>query len=215
MSKWTILLCILFAAEGEITQLERERTLCILNEIRREFLNCFPSKSALSTKLKWNLTLEYYANVHSRHLCMEDRNIPGAYDLNKYKDLTFMEAELDKYDYFYRELWNARAYYTGIGTASIHERFITFALGDQTKEVGCDHYFCRGTTNILCFYDFPNKPSWNREARYQYCNDSTRLIAHAECNAGSTRNRASGLVNIFGSQLLLFLFMSAITINEA
>ncbi|KAF5398615.1 hypothetical protein PHET_08395 [Paragonimus heterotremus] len=159
MSKWAILLCILFAVEGEITQLERERTLCILNEIRREFLNCYPSKSALSTKLKWNLTLEYYANVYSRHLCMKDRNIPRAYDFNEYKDLTFMDAELDKYDY--------------------------------------------------------NKPSWHLDRKYKYCNDSTRLITHAECNAGSTWNRASGLVKIFGSQMLLFLWMSAITINQA
>ncbi|KAF5401425.1 hypothetical protein PHET_04856 [Paragonimus heterotremus] len=94
MRAWTIVLCFLFETEGNVTFLDRKKTLCILNAIRQKYFDCFPSEGELFTLLKWNSTLEYYASVYARQMCMNDLNIPMDLDFETYKYLTSVWSEL-------------------------------------------------------------------------------------------------------------------------
>ncbi|KAF5396174.1 hypothetical protein PHET_10979 [Paragonimus heterotremus] len=94
MRAWTVVLCFLFEAEGNITFLDHNRTLCIFNAIRQKYFNCFPSEVELSTPLKWNTTLEYYASVYAGQMCMDDLNIPMDVKFKTYKDLTYAWSKL-------------------------------------------------------------------------------------------------------------------------
>ncbi|KAF7234467.1 hypothetical protein EG68_11268 [Paragonimus skrjabini miyazakii] len=98
MRAWTIVLCLLFESKGNATFLDHKKTLCIFNAIRRKYFNCFPSEEELSTQIKWNSTLEYYAGVYARHTCMKDLNIPINLAFKTYKDLTSVWSKLDIFD---------------------------------------------------------------------------------------------------------------------
>ncbi|KAF7248411.1 hypothetical protein EG68_08792 [Paragonimus skrjabini miyazakii] len=126
MNAWMIVLCFLFEIKGDLTLLDHKKALCIFNTIRQEHFHCFPSKDASYTQLKWNSTLEYYASVYARQMCVADLNIPIDLDLMEYKNLTSVWSRLDIFDHFYRELWNTRNYYLNSDKTLLDEDF--FAL---------------------------------------------------------------------------------------
>ncbi|KAF5397375.1 hypothetical protein PHET_09614 [Paragonimus heterotremus] len=98
MEAWTIILCFLFTVEGDLTLLDHKKTLCICNAIREEHFHCLPPKDASYTQLKWNSTLEYYANVYARQFCMYDLNIPMDLDFQIARDLTSVWSKLHSFD---------------------------------------------------------------------------------------------------------------------
>ncbi|KAF7256353.1 hypothetical protein EG68_06599 [Paragonimus skrjabini miyazakii] len=124
MRAWTIVLCFLFESEGNVTFLDHKKTLCIFNAIRQKYFNCFPSEEELSTQIKWNLTLEYYASVYARQMCVADLNIPMALHFITYKDLTYAWSKLHIFDDFYRELWNTRNYNSDANATLLDKNFL-------------------------------------------------------------------------------------------
>ncbi|KAF5398240.1 hypothetical protein PHET_08496 [Paragonimus heterotremus] len=98
MAAWTIILCFLLEVEGNQTLFDHERIICILDAIREEYFNCIPTKVVSFSQMKWNSTLEYYSNVYSRQMCMNDLNISTELDFKENKELTSEFTELVTYD---------------------------------------------------------------------------------------------------------------------
>ncbi|KAF7259310.1 hypothetical protein EG68_03609 [Paragonimus skrjabini miyazakii] len=147
---------------------------------------------------------------------MKDLNIREDFYFRRDKDVTYAWSEVDISAHFTRELWNTRNHYTGAGTASLDGQFIDLTTDTGTQEVGCDYYACRGTTYIMCFYDLPWSIFKFRNSGHRKCNDSNRLIAHTECNSGSTWTIEHGLSvdDIFRNQKLLSILVTAIIIYQ-
>ncbi|KAF5396820.1 hypothetical protein PHET_05798 [Paragonimus heterotremus] len=125
MNAWTIVLCFLFDVEGDLTLLDHKKTLCICNAIREEHFHCLPPKDASYTQLKWNSTLEYYAGVYARQMCLAHLNIPMDLYFLKNKNVTSVWSRLNNIDDFHRELWNTRNYYSNPDKTLLDEHFFS------------------------------------------------------------------------------------------
>ncbi|KAF5397333.1 hypothetical protein PHET_09065 [Paragonimus heterotremus] len=93
-----LILCTVVVNKSELTQRERDKTLCYHNTLRQITSNCMYPGRIKVNNLTWNKTLEYFAHVYSRPAHIYDEYI---IDLTRFCDKTNLLDilyEVDRYE---------------------------------------------------------------------------------------------------------------------
>ncbi|KAF5394752.1 hypothetical protein PHET_10353 [Paragonimus heterotremus] len=98
-----MILCILMlftvgASKCELTQRERDKTLCYHNTLRQITSNCMHPVRRKLNDLTWNKTLEYFAHVYSRLTFIYDEHIVDLTAFCKKTNLIQIPYNVDQYE---------------------------------------------------------------------------------------------------------------------
>ncbi|KAF7257327.1 hypothetical protein EG68_10002 [Paragonimus skrjabini miyazakii] len=154
-----LILCVILLIKGELTQNEKEKTLCFHDTLLQMTSNCRSVAKRKVNTLKWNKTLEYFAHVHARNTYFEDLTIPKIWDFRSKANIVSMDYEVDQYEGLYEMLPNVTKYYDKKGGGLLATFFYRLTSTNKTTQMGCDYTYTNRTVvpaiHILCFFNFP------------------------------------------------------------
>ncbi|KAF5394631.1 hypothetical protein PHET_10865 [Paragonimus heterotremus] len=98
MVQYTLIFYTALVISGELTQKQKDKTLCYQNTLRQINSNCISPEGRKLTSLTWNKTLEHFAHVYSLLTYFDDVTIPGLVDFCMKAKITYINFEVDQYE---------------------------------------------------------------------------------------------------------------------
>ncbi|KAF5396124.1 hypothetical protein PHET_11079 [Paragonimus heterotremus] len=98
MLLYTLIFCTSLVAFGELTQKEKDKTLCYQNTLRQIISNCISPERRKLPRLTWNKTLEHFAHVYSRHIHFMDMTITDLVDFYMKEKIAPIFCDVDQYE---------------------------------------------------------------------------------------------------------------------
>ncbi|KAF5397083.1 hypothetical protein PHET_09787 [Paragonimus heterotremus] len=98
MMWYALILCDLLVIKGELTQKEKEKTLCFHDTLLQMTSNCRSTVKRKVNTLKWNNTLQHFARVYVQRTYFEDVNIPELHKFHIEANIISTEYKVDKYE---------------------------------------------------------------------------------------------------------------------
>ncbi|KAF5396957.1 hypothetical protein PHET_09998 [Paragonimus heterotremus] len=93
-----LVVCTVVVSEGELTQTERDKTLCYQNTLRQITSNCMYPGRVKVNNLTWDKTLEYFAHIYSRPTHIYDDYIIDLAKFCEKTNLLDVPYEVDQYE---------------------------------------------------------------------------------------------------------------------
>ncbi|KAF7258031.1 hypothetical protein EG68_04287 [Paragonimus skrjabini miyazakii] len=114
-----LILCTVVVSKGELTQKERDKTLCYHNTLRQITSNCiYPMR-----RKKWNKTLEYFAHVYSKPIHVDKLRIIKMSDFCEKANIIPIYYDVDQYEEIYEQLSNVTQYFDVSSESDLPEYF--------------------------------------------------------------------------------------------
>ncbi|KAF5397166.1 hypothetical protein PHET_09945 [Paragonimus heterotremus] len=228
-----LILCAVPLIKSELTQNEKEKTLCFHNTLLQIMSNCISPVRRKVNTLTWNKTLEYFAHVYSMRTYFEDVTIPDRDEFERKADIIATAYEVDHYEGLYEILPKVTEHYSDNIESDLPKQFYrliehgysTFTIllhrispkssTNKATQMGCDYAYTNRTVvpaiHILCFINCPYHVIFGRPARGKVsCLYRDHSVSFSKCKLDTPCNNSPGLTRMSLNTFRLFCLILVI-----
>ncbi|KAF7253027.1 hypothetical protein EG68_08930 [Paragonimus skrjabini miyazakii] len=216
MILYIIILCITKLIEGEITQRERDKTLCYHNILRQITSNCMYPVGRKLNNLTWNKTLEYFAHIYSRPTHSDNVPFLSLTNFCKKADVVQASYEVDQHEGIYQQLSNVTEYFGETSPFGLASHFQRLSVTNKAIQMGCDYGYNNRTVVptifVQCFYNHPFEEWFSQPPQEELtCLYRDHSLSFSKCSMESPCNKSPSLICMsFNNYHLFCLILLAV-----